>query len=243
MAAVSWNRTMWVDQVEYWLPACDHLALFLGACTPVIVPQTQWEVWPSSVVKLPWPPLRCFIVACTAIGLYKQCTQSVGCSFTDELPCTEYIPHHCTLSNSAEVHVCISVTNGSVAVGVWGWVGEYGVYTFVQVWENLEKWTQSANCILTSIYAREKLAYTCLEVDIHCGLLYEHFALWEMILLVISVDGIWPSSWQCTLHTYTKWTTYQVGQQCLTFVLVAHYICEQLCWLMAPLNAILDKHH
>ena len=100
------------------LTSCDHLMLFPGACTPVIVPQTQWEVWPSSVVKLPWPPLRCFIVACTAIGLYKQCTQSVGGSFTNELPCTGYILHHCTWSNSAEVHVCISVTDESVAVSV-----------------------------------------------------------------------------------------------------------------------------
>ena len=93
--------------------------------------QFQWKVWPSSIVKLPWPPLRCFIVACTAIGLYKQCTQSVGWSFTDELPCTGYILHHCTLSNSAEVHIRVLVTGASVAVGVWGWAGEVSMWVYM----------------------------------------------------------------------------------------------------------------
>ena len=36
--------------------------------------------------------------------LHKQSTQSVGWSFTDELPCTGCILHHCTLSNYVEVH-------------------------------------------------------------------------------------------------------------------------------------------
>ena len=56
----------WLKQI---LTSCDHLMLLPRACTPVTVPQTQWRVCPSSVVKLAWPPLRCFIVACTAIGL------------------------------------------------------------------------------------------------------------------------------------------------------------------------------
>ena len=106
------------------LTSCDHLMLFPGTHTPMIVPQIQWVVWPSSVVKLPWPPLRCFIVACTAIGLYKQCTQSVGCSFTDELPHTGYTLHHSTLSNYAEVHISILVTKW------WLWVC-CDVYTYI----------------------------------------------------------------------------------------------------------------
>ena len=97
------------------LTSSDHLVLFPGACTPVIVPQTQWKVWLSSVVKLPWPPLRCFIVACTAIGLYKQCTQSAGWSFTDDVPCTECIPHHCTYIG-AILQKCMSVFQSQMEV-------------------------------------------------------------------------------------------------------------------------------
>ena len=124
MAAVSRNRTMWVDQREYWLPviiSCCFLELVL-----VIVPQTQWKVCPSSVVKLPGPPLRCFIVACTAIGLYIQTVHTkcwmklcrwIAMHRVHYSPL--YIEQFCRIAHQSFSHRC-KCSCGCVGVGRWG---------------------------------------------------------------------------------------------------------------------------
>ena len=102
---------------------------------------------------------------------------------------------------------------------------------------------QDADCALLqncSMYNGEvypvhgnSLVYTCLDVDIHCGLLriFCAFTLWDVIPLAISHDGnsdnkLAVPSQVPEIPTYTLYThqvDYQVGQQCLTFILVARY--------------------
>ena len=88
----------------------------------------------------------------------------------------------------------------------------------------------------TNHYARQKLVYTCLDVDIHYGV------RWEEIWPAASHDGNSDTSWQChlkclryvhvrdmyTLYAYTKWTTKWTCNAWHSYLLLA-IICEQLC--------------
>ena len=104
------------------------------------------------------------------------------------------------------------------------------VYSYVHVRESLEKLdSMCQGCRLyANHYARQKLAYTCLDVDIHYGgLLCEHSRYEKLFEPAIShdsnSDNMLADPPKCLRHvrthyvyTYTKWAICQVGKQCLT---------------------------
>ena len=126
------------------LPSCDHLMLFPWACTPVIVTATQWKA--KQCCQVLWPPLRCFIVACTAIG----CTNSVHKVLDEALQMNCHAQStFFTIVHWAILQKCISIVF-QLQMEVQLWVCRGGevcmlvytkiqTYVYVHVWKNVEK--------------------------------------------------------------------------------------------------------
>ena len=118
------------------------------------------------------------------------------------------------------------------------------VHSYVHVRESLENLdSMCQGCRLyANHYARQKLAYTCLDVDIHYGgLLCEHSRYEKLFEPAIShdsnSDNMLADPPKCLRHvrthyvyTYTKWAIYIPSGQAMpdhSFSFLA--VCEQLC--------------
>ena len=168
-----------------------------------------------------------------------------------------YIEQFCRSAYQSFSHRC-KCSCGCVRVGRWGeYVSIYVRYvcTYVHVQKNLEKLdSRCRGCKLyTSHSTHQKLAYRCLDVDIHYGGLFMSIHIMRSDMnLPYHMTAIWTTFWQ---SLQSAWDTYihiiyvhQVdyipsGQAIPDHSFLFLAVCEQLCWLTAPLNEILNKCH